>query len=73
MSGSDIHSNQANIIADQKYVPDKFKGIQVSLDPNDLAWLSKITGKVNLKPSDLLDGFSFLQVPTSFINFRYYT
>ena len=63
MSRSNIYSNQANTIEDYKSILEHFKGIQVSLASNDLAWLSKITGKDNLKPSDLLDGFSFLQVP----------
>jgi hypothetical protein len=45
-----------------KSISESYKGIEGPVNSNDLAWLSKITGKDNLKTTDLMDGFSFLQV-----------
>jgi hypothetical protein len=62
ISGMISSATQINQSEVGKSISDSYKGIEGPVKSNDLAWLSKITGK-DLKPADLIDGFPFLQVP----------
>ncbi len=57
-------------LVSMKPIQQQYKEIEKFGHSNELEWLSKATGKDNLKTGDLIDGFSFLQVSTMILNYR---